>query len=141
MTDGNRFRLLEHTADMGVEARAGSCERVLEEMARGLATMIYGDSPAAVQVEAKIVVRAEDPVELLVSWLNEVVYWCEKDSLVPAAFQVESISAVELRAVISGEPFDPERHVVERSVKSVTYHQACLEEVPGGWYARVYVDL
>ena len=141
MTLGNSFRLLEHTADMGIEARAGSCERVLEEMARGLASMIYGDSTAAATRDAKVVVHGEDPVELLVGWLNEVVYWCEKDGLVPAAFQVESISAVELRAVVSGEAFDRQRHVVERSVKSVTYHQACLEKTADGWYARVYVDL
>jgi SHS2 domain-containing protein len=141
VTIGNSFLLLEHTADMGIEARADSCKGLLEAMAQGLTAMIYGDSPAAAMVTAKILVHAEDPVELLVSWLNEVVYWCEKDNLVPAAFQVESISAVELRAVISGEAFDMKRHVIERQVKSVTYHQACLEKTPDGWYARVYVDL
>ena len=141
MTLGNSFRLLEHTADMGVEARAGSREQVLEEMARGLAAMIYGDSPARAAVVTKIVVRGEDSVELLVRWLNEVVYWCEKDGMVPAAFLVESSSDLELRAVVSGEVFDSQRHVVERSVKSVTYHQACLDKTADGWYARVYVDL
>lgn len=138
---GNSFQLLEHTADMGIEARAGSCVKVLEKMARGLATMIYGDSLAAAIVDAKILVRGEDRVELLVNWLNEVVYWCEKDSLVPAAFRVRSISDDALKAVVWGEPFDPERHVVERSVKAVTHHQACLEKTSGSWYARVYVDL
>lgn len=141
MTIGPSFRLLEHTADMGIEARAASCERVLEGMARGLATVIYGDSPAAAVVVGKISVHAEDPVDLLVSWLNELVYWSEKDNLVPAAFQIESINGVELRAIVSGEPFDPRRHIVERQVKSVTYHQACLVQTPDGWYARVYIDL
>ncbi len=141
MTLGNSFRLLEHTADMGIEARAGSCHEVLEEMARGLTMLVFGDSPAVAKVKAEISVRAADPVELLVSWLNEVVYWSEKDNLVPTAFRVESIGDNELQATISGEPFDSERHAVERQVKSVTYHQACLEETPDGWYARVYVDL
>ncbi|MGK2905466.1 MAG: archease [Desulfuromonadales bacterium] len=141
VTIDNKFQLLEHTADMGIEARAGSSEKVFEEMARGLVAMIYGDSPAAARVDAKILVRSEDRIELLVNWLNEVAYWCEKDNLVPAVFHIESISDVALEAIVAGEPFDPERHVVERSVKSVTHHQACLEKTPDGWYARVYVDL
>lgn len=141
MTIGNNFRLLEHTADMGIEARSGSREGVLEEMARGLTTLIFGDSPAVAKVNAKILVRAADPVELLVSWLNEVVYWSERDDLVPATFQIEFIGDCDLQGFIAGEPFDPERHTVERQVKAVTYHQACLEETADGWYARVYVDL
>jgi SHS2 domain-containing protein len=141
VTINNSFQLLEHTADMGIEARAGSSQKVFEEMARGMVAMIYGDSPATAMVHAKILVRGEDRAELLVNWLNEVAYWCEKDNLVPAVFHVESISDVALEAIVSGEPFDPERHVVERSVKSVTHHQACLEKTPDGWYARVYVDL
>ena len=141
MTPAEGFRLIEHTADMGIEARAASREAVVEEMVQGLVALIFGRSPVTRRVTAKILVQAEDPVELLVSCLNEVVYWSEKDDLVPAALHVESIRNGELLATIAGEPFDPERHSIERQVKSVTYHQACLDKIPGGWYARVYVDL
>ena len=71
-----------------------------------------------------IVVQADDPVELLVAWLNEIVFWCEHENLVPATFKVSSFCENELHATVTGEPFDPERHAVERQVKSVTYHQA-----------------
>jgi SHS2 domain-containing protein len=137
----NSYRFLEHVADMGIEARAGSRAEVFQGMARGLVVLIFGDSPAVATASAKIAVRAEDPVELLVGWLNEVAYWCEKNDMVPSAFTIDALSDNELQAAIFGEPFTPERHAVERQVKSVTYHQACLEETPEGWYARVYVDL
>ena len=126
---------------MGIEARAASREAVVEEMARGLITLMFGNIRAEARTKAKLIVRGNDPVELLVSCLNEVVYWSEKDNLVPSALDVELIGIGELRATISGEPFDQARHSIERQVKSVTYHQACLDETPGGWYARVYVDL
>jgi SHS2 domain-containing protein len=141
VTPGCSFRLIEHTADMGIEARAASREAVVEEMVQGLVGLIFGRSRAVPRVTAEILVRAEDPVELLVSCLNEVVYWSEKGDLVPSALHVAAFRDSELLATISGEPFDPERHSIERQVKSVTYHQACLDEIPGGWYARVYVDL
>ncbi len=141
MTVGNGFQLLEHTADMGIEARAGSCRELMEAMARGLVALIFGESTVRATVSAEIEVRAEDRVELLVAWLNEIVYWCENNNLVPATFRIEAAGDDELLATISGEPFDPERHSLEHQVKSVTYHQACLEETADGWYGRVYVDL
>jgi len=141
VTLGQGFRLLAHTADMGIEAHAASREAVIEEITRGLTTLMFGDIRAEARVKEKLIVRGNDPVELLVSCLNEVVYWSEKDNLVPAALDVESFGIGELQATICGEPFDPDRHSIERQVKSVTYHQACLDETPGGWYARVYVDL
>ena len=135
------YKLIEHTADMGIEAWADSAVAVLQEMAQGLKSLMFGDSPACVKMHTKIVLHAEEPVELLVCWLNEIVYWSEQDNLVPAAFCIELVNHAALRATVSGEPFDPLRHSVERQVKSVTYHQACLQKRPEGWHARVYVDL
>lgn len=134
-------RLLEHTADMGIEGHAESCERVLEEMARGLTSMLFGNSPSSPSVVKTFFLQAEDPVELMVTWLNEIVYWCEQGDLIPASIHIESVTENRLRGTLSGEPFNPQRHRVEHQVKSVTYHQACLEETPAGWHARVYVDL
>ena len=135
------YKLIEHTADMGIEAWSDSPAHVLREMALGLKAMMFGDIQALAKQSAQVALHAEDPAELLVCWLNEVVYWSEKHNLVPAEFDIALLSGTELRATVSGEPFDPLRHVVERQVKSVTYHQACLEEVTDGWHARVYIDL
>ena len=135
------YRLLEHTADMGMEARAESCLKVLEEMARGLTVILFGNSPASANVVTKIHLREEDPVELMVAWLNEILYWCEQNDLVLAASRIDALEEDELWATLSGEPFDQKRHHVERQVKAVTYHKATLKEVSDGWYARVYVDL
>ena len=117
---------------MGIEARAASREAVVEEMTRGLIKLMFGDSRTEARVKARLIAQGSDPVELLVGCLNEVVYWSEKDNLVPSALIVESIGNNELQAIITGEPFDPERHCAERQVKSVTYHLACFEEASDG---------
>jgi len=135
------YRLLEHTADMGIEARADSCPEVLEEMARGLTMISFGDSPVSASIVTKIHLREENSVELMVAWLNEILYWCEQNNLVSAASRIDALEEGELWATLSGEPFDQKRHHVERQVKAITYYQACLEETSGVWHARVYVDL
>ena len=135
------YKFIEHTADMGLEARAESWAAVFEEMAEGLAHMVYGSSQVDSSLLAEVTVRADDPVELLVAWLNELVYRIEMDDLVVKDVIINAVDDNGLHATLTGERFDAGRHSVERQVKSVTYHQACLEDRPDGWYARVYVDL
>ena len=135
------FKLIEHTADMGIEAHAESLSRIFEEVAQGLTAMIYADSTASPEISRSITLQADNKEELLVAWLNEILYWIDSDNIIPAGFEIDSLSDTELTASVVGECFDNQRHIVDRQVKSVTYHQLSLEENDDGWLARVYVDL
>jgi SHS2 domain-containing protein len=135
------FRLLAHTADIGLEACAPSRAELFVAAAEGFRALIYGISPAEPRLRREVRLEAGDCAELLVTWLNEILCLSEMSRLVPAAFEIVELTGQTLVAVISGEPFDPARHAVERTAKAVTYHRLVVEERPGGWYARVYIDL
>jgi SHS2 domain-containing protein len=135
------FHLLEHTADIGLEAVAPTRAELFATMGAGFKALLYGASPAAERHRHEVRVAAGDCAELLVAWLNEILYLCEREDLVPARFEVTALSDTELVAAIHGEVYDPKRHVVERTAKAVTYHRLLVEERRDGWYARVYIDL
>ena len=141
MSKGARFRLLAHTADIGLEATAPSREELFVVAARGLRAMLFGISPAEETLRLEVHLEAGDSAELLVAWLNEILCLCEMTRLVPAEFEIIYLDEHCLRAVLTGEPFDPARHTVERTAKAVTYHRLVVEEKKTGWYARVYIDL
>jgi len=141
VTEVAGFRLLEHTADMGIEAWGGSLEGLFEAAAAGLNFLMFGETRALATQSATVSLMANDEMELLVAWLNEIIYHVEVKHLVPAEFLVERVESGRLQARIGGERFDASRHLVERQAKAVTYHQVLLEQRPGGWHARVYVDL
>lgn len=141
MTDPAGFRLLEHTADMGIEAWADRLEELFAVAAAGLRFLMFGDCRAAAELTVNVSLRAADELELLVAWLNEIIYQVEVKHLVPADFQIVRVANGRLQARISGARFDPRRHMVERQAKAATYHQLLLEQRPAGWHARVYVDL
>ncbi len=134
-------RLLEHTADMGIEATAGTPEELFAEAALGLLEMIFGESEADFREERTVEVHGGDLGELLVNWLNEVLYLFEMQQFCPAGFEVELRGETRLKARVSGEPFDPRRHPVEREVKAVTYHLLEVGRSGDQWRAVVYVDL
>jgi SHS2 domain-containing protein len=134
-------RLLEHTADMGIAASGATLEELFAEAACGLMEIIAGAAAGSVREERAVTVTGGDPGELLVNWLNEVLYLFGTRGFFPVDFEVEEVAGNRLRARVGGEPFDPLRHAVEREVKAVTYHRLLVEKTNGLWHARVYVDL
>jgi SHS2 domain-containing protein len=134
-------RLLEHTADMGIEASGETLEDLFAQAAYGLLEIIAGTPEALCREEMIVTVEGGDAEELLVNWLNEILYLFEIKRFFPLDFEIEEVRGNHLLARVRGEPFDPQRHPVEREVKAVTYHQLRVEKTDGLWHARVYVDL
>lgn len=141
MSKKSGHRMLPHTADMGIEAWAPQPEELFVAAAQGLREMLFGRAKIAGQEQHRVRLEADNPAELLVSWLNEILYSFEVHKLAPAAFHIDSLQGGCLQATILGEAFDPERHPMQRQVKAVTYHQLILEQRQDNWYAKVYVDL
>lgn len=141
MNQQTGFRLLEHTADIGIEAWGVSREQVFIQAAKGLKRLMLGSSPVNHSQRYAVALDAEDSAELLVAWLNEIVYALEIRELAPAAFRINALDRKRLRAEIQGEPLDTTRHEIERQVKAATYHQLLMEEEAAGWHARIYLDL
>ena len=134
-------RLLEHTADMGIEASGESLEELFAQAAYGLMEIVSGTPEALCREEKSVTVEGGDTGELLVNWLNEILYLFEIKRFFPLDFEIEEVRGKRVLARVRGEAFDPQRHPVEREVKAVTYHQLRVEKTDGLWHARVYVDL
>jgi SHS2 domain-containing protein len=137
----NSYRLLEHTADMGIKAEGETQAALFQQMALGLRQIITECLDIRPQTVMTIEVVGMDREELLVNWLNELVFLLETRHFLPAIFEIETIDEQRLRALVRGETFDPDRHFLEREVKAITYHQIKVESSGKGWSAQVFVDL
>ncbi len=136
----NRHQLLEHTADIGIEAWGESRAALYAEAARALREVIVGSAPVENRESREVRAAGRDDAERLVAWLGEVLFLFESRQFLPAAFEFH-FAGEEVRARIGGELLDPERHPVEREVKAITHHQVLAEQIEGGWHARLYLDL
>jgi SHS2 domain-containing protein len=137
---GGGYSLLEHTADMGIEAHGESLAELFEQAALGLLA-ILGAEQSTGSEERLVEVSGHDVEEVLVNWLNELLYLVEIQAFLPAAFVFEAAGRQGLRARVQGEPYDPDQHGLEREVKAVTYHQLQVEQENGRWRVRLFVDL
>jgi len=137
----NRYRLLEHTADMGVEAQGETRAELFRQMALGVRRIITACPLSGVQRTMSVTVTGGDREELLVNWLGELVYLLENQGFLLADVEITAIDDYSLQALLSGAQYDPSRHFLEREIKAVTYHQLEVREEAAGWSARVFVDL
>lgn len=143
------FRLIDHTADLGIEATGASLEEVLADAARGMTAVLSGHlDPHALgrpDTEVAFTVEAPDRVALMVAFLSELLWTFESQDLLWVGGGVrlgtgrEGIARLEARG--NAVRHDPARHGRGVEVKAVTYHEAALEAAGGRWRLRVLLDI
>lgn len=134
------FQILEHTADIGFEAYGGTEPEVFANAAIALVSIITDPEQIAIRGERSIHVDADDREQLLVRYLNEVLYVIDGDSFLPAKAVVTLHDNQALSATLYGEE-RTERHDVRTDVKAITYHQLAFQETETGYSIRVFVDI
>ena len=140
------FTVFDHTADVGLEVRAESLADLLATAARAVFDQVLEDWPEAAEVQEEVLARpaagpAGDLGELLVVWLQELLYRFEARRLVPLSFDFAAAGPREVRARVGFGRFDPARHRARLEVKAVTYHGLQVREDGGAWSARFILDV
>jgi len=136
-----RFRILEHTADIGFEAFGSTLPEVFENAARAMAHLIADPATVRPVEEVRIEVQGTDPPDLLVNWLSEILYRHDAERCLFHDFRVESLGDHAASGIAWGEKINPARHRTNLMVKAITYHQLSLQQTASGWRAQVYVDI
>jgi SHS2 domain-containing protein len=135
------YEYFEHTADLGIRARAPELNELFEEIARCLFAAIVEDlDTVRTDIAALIELEGDDLEYLLFDWLRELLYRFDADHMLFSSFQVV-VSDNGLRATAYGENLDPARHVLSHEVKAITYHTLRVEREGDEWVAEVIVDI
>jgi SHS2 domain-containing protein len=131
------YRILEHTADVGIEATAPDIPTLFSEAVRATAAVILDADPPAEGDEAPVAVEADDIETLLAELLSEALWRFESEGALPVAADLEvsqTTAAGRFRVIRDVNVGGP-------AIKAVTYHQLSVERVGDGWRARVYFDV
>ena len=135
------YLILDHPADLGIEARGNTLAEAFEQAARGLISVAV-DPESVRPVESRLVkIEAGDHQQLLVRWLTEVLYLYDGLKFVPREFKIGRLSPHFLEAQVRGEPFHHLRHTVRLDVKAITYHQLEIRWRGSGHWLQVFLDI
>lgn len=141
------FELIQHTADMGIRARAATPEELLPAAAAGLYAVIGRLEPVDEAGERlRLALDGLDRAGLLREFLAELLYYYEAEERLAARIEVVRFEEGALELILELRPLSPERSEVLGEVKAVTYHELALtrreDGTQGPYYeAMVIVDL
>ncbi len=135
------YELFEHTADLGLRVRANTLNDLFADAGAGLSSMIVEDVTSVQPfVRIPIEIVGSDREFLLFDWLRQLLHHFDDEKLVFVKFDV-NVDDSGLKAVVWGEPLEPERHGRSHEVKAITYHELKVEPTADGWLAEVIVDI
>lgn len=137
----NGFRILDHTADVGLEAHGADLAELFANAARGMFSIISSLQQVQPTEQLHLEVTADRLEDLMVGWLSELLYLFSTRHMLFCRFQIEQIDNRRVRAHAVGEPIDLSRHELYAEIKAVTYHDLKVERFDSSWTARVFFDV
>ncbi len=133
-----RYRTLEHTADVMVEAFGADLEECFANAAYALTDQMVDAGKVRPEVRRSIEVEGHDWESMLYNLLSELLFIFDVTGLVFSEFEVK-FEGNKVLCQARGEVFDPQRHHPKKEVKAVTYHMMTVE--PATPLVRVVFDI
>lgn len=125
-----RYKLLEHTADAMVEVYGKTLDERFANAAYAMFDQMTDLGRVKPKGEMKISVKADTREQLLVDYLQELLFVNDAEDLVMCEFDVKTDGRV-LESLVRGEKFDERRHTKKSVVKGVTYHALKFDDEKG----------
>ena len=136
-----RYELIDHTADVGIRAFGKNLEELFRNTAVGMFEMMTDLEKVAHKVRQEIRLEEKNVEDLLIRWLQELLYRFSVDRAFYGDFQFTALTEQKLSAVIRGEKINDQKHTLKKEVKAVTYHGLKVEKTKEGWVGEVIFDI
>jgi SHS2 domain-containing protein len=136
--DTDTYKIIEHTADVGIRAQASTLAGLFVQMTLGLCDIAGTWRPGPGDPHP-LTIPPGDLEALLVDWLNEVL-WVQ-DSLDRVITEV-SLQEISVECIKGSVSTAVRKEALQgTAVKAVTYHGLEVKQRGSAWQGRVYVDV
>ncbi|MEW6088725.1 MAG: archease [bacterium] len=139
-----KFEFFDHESDIGIKVEADTIENLFAGSAEALFDLIGRKIERGKNFRFEIDLSADSMEELLVGWLNELIFRFEKDEFYCKEFNIkisEKDKKYFIRALVRGEKINWGSDEIHHEVKSATYHQLKIIEKSGKFTVKIVFDL
>jgi SHS2 domain-containing protein len=163
-----KFEILDISGDIGIRAFGETIKEAFINAALGMYSLITDLHKIEEKKTIDITIESNSPEGTLVSWLNELIFHFDTYGFIGKKIIITEFTpsltlsprgpacsatggsgrgergggeAFNLKASISGEEFEPERHEGKLLIKAATYHNLRIERVDDVWEIDVIFDI
>jgi len=134
-----KFKFLEHTADVKFQAYGKSLEEVFKNAALALKETIAGKIKVAGKIKKKIKIKGKDLESLLYNFLEEFLFLLDAKEFLLAKIKNIKISQDRLEAEVVGDK--AENYKFTNDVKAITYNQMFVKKLKDKFICQVVLDV
>ena len=136
-----RYVQFPHTADIGVRVFGKSLKELFENAAFAMFDIIADLEGLSGDTVEVISLTSANPEELLVAWLDELLYDFYTKQVIFYKFEVSELTDGKLRATAFGRPIAANRNRLKTEIKAATYHNLAIKKSPEGYSVEVIFDV
>ena len=140
MESNKDYEILEHTADVGIRIKGNSLTEIFWKAAHVTADLLSGGIEIQPVIERGFSVEEKNRETALVSILEEIIYFFEKELFLPSMCSVH-IENDRYEINMKGNFVTVEDIKNGTEIKAVTYHQLEIKEVGGEYQTTVIFDV
>lgn len=136
-----RFKIIDHTADLGIEVSGRTLNELFENAAYGMFSLITDISKIKSSKQTKIKLDSSDTESLLIIWLNELQYHYSVKKMLFNKFRVNIAlpEGIYLESEVYGGNI--KNHEILHDVKAATYHDLKITQTSNGYKTCIILDV
>jgi SHS2 domain-containing protein len=139
-TSDEKWRLLEHTADIRMEVYGKDLRELFVNAATGLTQLLRPEGGTIASHLGEVVLESTDAEALLVDWLREVLFCHEVRDLIFLGAETLELRPEKLAARVTWGLRPPDSELATE-IKGVTYHCLSIAKRGDGYVAQVIFDI
>ena len=139
METTKKFETINHTADVGIIAYGKTPGELFENAAFGMFSVITPLEKVSEKILVSVSIDAHDNEELLITFLNELLYYYSTKKVLFKSFDILKVSETHIDANISGEQISA--HTISNDIKAATYHNMKIEKTTAGYKTQIIFDV
>ena len=123
------FDQYKECANIGLKVNADELEQVYDYAAQGMLKMMFNVLDIRDFEKIKISVQGASKEELLINFLNEILKQINEQEKVFSTVKILSFDTVHLKAELSGENYNRNKHVKKGTIKRVTFQNVEIKKM------------
>ena len=135
------FEIGEHTADLELHVQGKDLKSIFLNAARGMLNYTAPGEISGPRNRKRIHLKAPSREELLVDWLNEILFLQETEGVVFIEFHIISLTANALKAIVVGGKAGKSSEMRGPEIKAATYHGLTIAREGPHLKAEVLFDV
>ena len=136
-----RYEQFPHTADIGIRVYGRDLKELFTNAAFAMFDTIADLEGLKSSVKQSFEIKAENQEELLVAWLDELLYNFYTKQLIFSEFNIKEISEKYLSAEVSGRPIGANRNRLKTELKAATYSDLKIKRSDDGYSVDIIFDV